>query len=221
LGGYLVWKFPLAVQFWDIYFVSNQQTQTVRDIWDGQEIRGTFRRTFSEEMMVQWQELLVIANTINFSKDEDKLIWQYETNGIYYSSSMYNLVNFRGVQPVFLPPVWKLKIPPRIQVFLCLFSQNKIMTRDNLRARGMVKPLECEMCKETETVKHIMFECIVARLIWDDVFKIFDIAVTDFESIASKWLCNKKFLHFNLVSSAVIWNCGSIGITLCLKKLLG
>jgi hypothetical protein len=27
---------PLAVQFWDIYFVSNQQTQTVSEIWDGQ-----------------------------------------------------------------------------------------------------------------------------------------------------------------------------------------
>jgi hypothetical protein len=69
------------------------------------------------------------------------------------------------------------------------------------------------MCKEIETVKHIMFECIVARLLWDEVFKIFDIVVTDFESIATKWLCNKKFLHFNLVSSG-----GSIGITLCLTK---
>jgi hypothetical protein len=85
---------PLAVQFWDIYFVSNQQTQIVSDIWDGQQIRGTFRRTFSEEMMIQWQELLVIANTISFSEDKDQLIWQYETNGVYSSSSMYSLVKF-------------------------------------------------------------------------------------------------------------------------------
>jgi hypothetical protein len=27
----------------------------------------------------------------------------------------------------------------------------------------------------------------------------------NFESIASKWLCNKKFLHFNLVTSAFLW----------------
>jgi hypothetical protein len=79
----------------------------VREIWDVQQIRGTFRRTFTKEMMVQWRELLVIANTIVFSDDEDQLIWQYETNGVYSSSSMYNLVNFRGVQPIFLPPVWK------------------------------------------------------------------------------------------------------------------
>jgi hypothetical protein len=96
---------PMAVKFWDIYFVSNQQTKIVREIWDGQQIRGTFRRTFTEEMMMQWHELLVIANNIVLSEDEDQLIWQFETNGVYYSSSMYNLVNFRGVQPVFLPPV--------------------------------------------------------------------------------------------------------------------
>jgi hypothetical protein len=86
-----------------------------------------------------------------------------------------------------------------------LFSQNKNMTRDNLRTRGTVKPLECEMCKELETVKHIMFECIVAKLLWAIVEQVFDCNITNFESIASKWLCNKKFLHFNLVTSADLW----------------
>jgi hypothetical protein len=37
------------------------------------------------------------------------------------------------------------------------------MTRDNLRVRGMSKPLDCKMCKEIETVKHLMFECVVYR----------------------------------------------------------
>jgi hypothetical protein len=60
------------------------------------------------------------------------------------------------------------------------------MTRDNLRVRGMIKPLDCKMCKEIETVKHLMFKCVVSRMLWDDVFKIFNIFVIDFESIASK-----------------------------------
>jgi hypothetical protein len=42
-------------------------------------------------------------------------------------------------------------------------------------------------------------------MLWDDVFKIFNILVIDFESIASKWLCNKKFMNFNLILSAVLW----------------
>jgi hypothetical protein len=62
---------PLATQFWDLYFVSNQQNKTIFDIWDGHEIRGTFRRTFTEDMMAQWYELLEIAKTISFSQDDD------------------------------------------------------------------------------------------------------------------------------------------------------
>jgi hypothetical protein len=93
---------------------------------------------------------------------------------------MYALVNFRGVRPVYLPAVWKLKIPPRVQVFLCIFSQNKVMTRDNMRKSGIPKPQECSFCKEIESVKHLFFDCIVSKLMWDDIFEVFNIRVTDF-----------------------------------------
>jgi hypothetical protein len=80
------------------------------------------------------------------------------------------------------------------------------MTRDNLRRRGMPKPLEYSLCKEIGTVKHLFFECSILELLWDDVFEIFNIRATDFLSIASKWLCNTRHLQFNVVSSAVIWS---------------
>jgi hypothetical protein len=60
------------------------------------------------------------------------------------------------------------------------------MTKDNLRIRDMVKPLECEMCKEFESVKHIMFECVVARLLWENLAEVFDINITNFEAVSSK-----------------------------------
>jgi hypothetical protein len=87
-----------------------------------------------------------------------------------------------------------------------LFSQNKVMTRDNLRRRGMPKPLECSLCKEIEIVKHLFFECLISELLWDDVFEVFNIRATDFLSIASIWLCNTRHLQFNVVSSAVLWS---------------
>jgi hypothetical protein len=49
-----------------------------------------------------------------------------------------------------------------------------------------------------------MFECIVTRALCDLVEEVFDVHVSNFEYIASKWLCNKKFMHFNEVSSAVL-----------------
>jgi hypothetical protein len=74
------------------------------------------------------------------------------------------------------------------------------MTRINLRARGILKLIECDMCSEFETVQHLMFECIVSRAFWDLVEEVFGMYVSNFESISSKRLCNKKFMHFNVHS---------------------
>jgi hypothetical protein len=147
-------------------------------------------------MMDMWREIVEIAQTIIFSVEEDQLIWKYESKGVYSSKSLYAVINFRGVQPVFPPSVWELKIPPRVQIFLWLLSQNKIMTRDNLRHRGIQKPLVFELCSE---------DCLVSRLLWAVVQEIFDIEIVDYLSLASKWLCNKKIEQFNVVSSAVMW----------------
>jgi hypothetical protein len=100
--------------------------------------------------------------------------------------------------------VWDLKIPPRVQNFLLLFSQNKILTRDNLRKRGIPKPLECSLCKEIESVPHLFFDCLVSSLLWYEVQKFFDVEIIDFLSLASKWLCNKIYLQLNVVTSAII-----------------
>jgi hypothetical protein len=124
---------------------------------------------------------------------------------VYSSKSLYAIVNFRGVQPVYLPAVWDLKIPPRIQNFLWLFSQNKILTRDNLRKRGIPKPLECSLCKEIESVSHVFFDRLISRLLWHEVQEIFNVQITDFLSLASKWLCSKRFLQLKGVSSTIIW----------------
>jgi hypothetical protein len=69
--------------------------------------------------------VLVIANTIDLNYDEDQLMWSYETNDLYSSKSMYALVNFMGVIPIFLHAVWDLKIPHRVQVFYGCFHRIK------------------------------------------------------------------------------------------------
>jgi hypothetical protein len=117
---------PIATQYWDIYYIVNQQKKTIEELWDGSQLRCTFRRSFTAELLVQWQEILVIASTISFTDSEDQLIWQFESSGVYSSQSMYALVNFRGVKQIFLPVVWKLKISPRIQVFYGFSLKTKL-----------------------------------------------------------------------------------------------
>jgi hypothetical protein len=76
-----------------------------------------------------------LASTIVFSDARDEMIWQFNSTGVYSSHSLYKVINFRGVSPVYMPSIWKLFIPPRVQFFLWLVSKNKVLTRDNLGKR--------------------------------------------------------------------------------------
>jgi hypothetical protein len=77
---------PLLPNFGIYIFASNQQNKTIFELWNGHEIRGNFRRTFTDDMMIQWQELLEVARSISFSNEEDQLIWQYNSSEVYSSS---------------------------------------------------------------------------------------------------------------------------------------
>jgi hypothetical protein len=147
-----------------------------------------------------------IAGGIELSNDPDSLIWQLENKGVYSSSSLYHMINFRGVQPLFIPAVWKLSVPPKIHVFLWLFSHNKLMTRDNLRKRHIIKPLDCVFCTKNETNSHLFFDCTVARNVWSFISNYFQIRIgANFESVACFWVSNKKNSALNTISSAVLW----------------
>ena len=65
-----------------IYIVSNQQTKTIAELWDGTNLMCDFRRIFTHDMMVQLPEILKIVGSLDLSQDEDQLVWQYETNDL-------------------------------------------------------------------------------------------------------------------------------------------
>jgi hypothetical protein len=66
----------LAIIFWEIYYICNQQRATVRDIWDGLELKLTFRRNFSPAMMEQWLQVEQIAKSIKYDGVEDAMVWE-------------------------------------------------------------------------------------------------------------------------------------------------
>jgi hypothetical protein len=105
-------------------------------VWDGQELKLTFRRNFDDEMMDRWFELKEIVSSVVYYQEGDALVWAYESKEVYSTQSLYAIINFRGVQPVYIPSVWKVNVPPRIQIFLWLLSYNKLMTKDGLEKRG-------------------------------------------------------------------------------------
>jgi hypothetical protein len=44
----------LAIQYWKLYSIINEQGKLVRDAWDGHHLRFTFRRTIDSRTMALW-----------------------------------------------------------------------------------------------------------------------------------------------------------------------
>jgi len=89
--------------------------------------------------------------------------------------------------------VWGLKIPPRVQVFLWLLSNNKLLTRDSLSKRK--KPLQTKLACSvgSETIHHHFFDCCVAMETWNSCAAILNIqGAHSFEAVARWWISNKK-----------------------------
>jgi hypothetical protein len=54
----------LASQYWEIYLIVNEQGCTVREAWDGENLKSSFRRTVNSRLMQLWYELVEIARGI-------------------------------------------------------------------------------------------------------------------------------------------------------------
>ena len=120
--------------------------------------------------------------------------------------------------PVYKHVVWKLQIPPRVQIFLWLLAKNRILTRDNLAKRREVTDPPCLLCDEKESISHLFFHCCVAKNVCEFVSGwLSRIIGTDFESVAALWLANKKHLITNIVSSAVLWVLWKLRNLLCFQ----
>jgi hypothetical protein len=107
---------------------------------------------------------------------------------VYSSQSFYVVINYRGLAPVYILAVWGIQVPRKIHLFLWLLSNNKLATVDNLNKKGMDKPVRC-FCNEMESIHHLCFECVVARVVWSYVMDYLGFAIgCDYISVASKWL---------------------------------
>jgi hypothetical protein len=104
--------------------------------------------------------VLNIASSLELSNEEDEPVY---SSGVYSFQSLYRVINFRGVLPVFIPAVWKLRVPPRIHFFLWLLSNDKLLTRNNLEKSRKVEDLTCLFCSENESIAHLFFDCAVAK----------------------------------------------------------
>jgi hypothetical protein len=58
---------PPAIQFWDLYYICNQKTKTLAEVWVDRELRLSFRRTFS--MVQMWEDLSDVVDHVELNGD--------------------------------------------------------------------------------------------------------------------------------------------------------
>jgi hypothetical protein len=116
-----------------------------------------------------------------------------------------SLVIGGGVKPVYIPAIWGIVVPPKIHLFLWLLAYNKLATVNNLNKKGLKKNTQCCLCGENESISHMFFECVVAKVTWEYVRELLGIKIGgDYISIASKWLHKEKFYCVNVISAVVL-----------------
>jgi hypothetical protein len=73
---------------------------------------------------------------------------------------------------------------------------------------------------QSESVHHLFFDCLVARQTWVVISEAIGFQIgQDFESVAKRWLCNKKFGLVNMISSAVCWSLWKVQNSLCFQEV--
>lgn len=147
-------------------------------------LKFSFRRSVSPSLMNMWYEILAIAGSIVFSTDPDAIVWKFTSNGIYSVQSLYAVVNFRGVKPIHPQLSGSCAFLLEFRFFLWLFSNNKLLTSDNLAKRREVNEKSCVFCDEPESISHLFFDCCVVNIMWELCSSIFGIQLSGgFENV--------------------------------------
>jgi hypothetical protein len=82
-----------------------EKTAVIAHTWVDGVLRLSLRRTFDEEMMQKWYELEATIENLVLTDNSDALVWSNNSSGVYSSQSLYAVINYWGVTPVYVPTV--------------------------------------------------------------------------------------------------------------------
>ena len=96
--------------------------------------------------------------------------------------------------------IWNFPFMPKIDFFCWTAAHKSILTRDNLKIRGMEGPSRCPLCcSEEETMDHLLLNCPFSQEVWSEVLllKLEDLAVPfNIPDLFATWASSSPFdLH--------------------------
>jgi zinc-binding in reverse transcriptase len=109
---------------------------------------------------------LGVSNVQLISEKENKIIWRWNTSGVFTVHSFYIWLNDGCTLSKDYHILRHSKLPLKIHIFLWLVRKNRILTKDNLVKHGWQENTSCVFCLEKETCDHLFVICPLVNFIW-------------------------------------------------------
>ena len=193
---------PLKIYYEDLYRMVSHPGCVVGDCWVDQDWVVQFRRALSSEEFQRWTMLYDELQL--FSIDEnipDKVSWALDKTKMFTTKSLYRFLSNRGMPSRVAGIIWKCKVPLKIKFFLWQTFNNKLPVGLSLLRRGWKGDGKCCLCGVLETINHILFYCVLAKLIWAIIREVFCLGDVphSLQELSEGWLWGKGPLSARLL----------------------
>ena len=186
--------------FTELYKMALDRDISYQEVIQTHNILTLFQNETSEEFdreMIQFQALLIEQRNSSNSQEDDAW-WNLAASGAFSVKSAYKA--FKNTPRVItsVKKIWKLKVPPRMQIFGWLTYHGKILTAENLQKRGWNMPSMCVMCRaQCESIIHLFTECNFVLQAYQVAFMKFGLRNRNWRVIlenvgAHQWIVKKK-----------------------------
>ena len=125
----------LKDQYPNLFNLVHRKHVTVHTVLNGDPLNVSFRRHLTGVNLRDWMYLGHRVANIQLGDNKDIGIWQLHKSGQFSVRSMYSALLDVRVLPI-NKPVWKLKIPLKVNFFIWLLHHGIILTKDNLAKRN-------------------------------------------------------------------------------------
>ena len=204
---------PLAIQYPSLYRIVRRRDALVASVFASIPLDIQFRRSLVGNRWEEWLHLVRRLMQVQLSQQPDKLRWNLTRSGGFTVKSMYvDVINSSSIPTS--KHVWDVRVPLKIKVFMWFLHKQVILTKDNLIKRNWTGPTRCSFCDQGETIKHLFFDCPLARILWTTIQVAFNITPPrSVNMLFGTWLTRVEpglAKHIRLGVCAflwALWNC--------------
>ncbi|KAF5207525.1 hypothetical protein FRX31_002888, partial [Thalictrum thalictroides] len=122
------------------------------------------------------ESIHVFLRNKTLGDEHDEWRWKLQANETFSVKSFYSklLRSHREFSPPLNPfpykLVWDPPIPTNVKFFLWTLLLGRVLTADNLLARGITVDANCVFCKEaSESIFHLFMGCTVINRAWQSL----------------------------------------------------